>query len=178
MLDAEIILADSECSWSPLAKGFVHQNSFIEGGGYPPTIFYRTEPRHKNNSKTWPLPFLQLLDNHSSYPHKSYRFGKLLIFSIDANNRLLAIASLINSQSPKRYARTGKRKISSLYLPVSTSLWSWPWLDKYAGCGDKSCRFGMLLISSSEEVCPPKLVHWEWGLSRYHFLRYRTATQK
>ena len=39
------------------------------------------------------------------------------------------------------------------------SLLSWPWLDKYAALTNNSCRFRKLLISSSDGVCPPLLIH-------------------
>ena len=39
------------------------------------------------------------------------------------------------------------------YYPCVLSLLSWPWLDKYAGGEDNDCRFGMLLITSTDGVC-------------------------
>ena len=54
---------------------------------------------------------------------------------------------------------------------------SWPWLDKHAAVSNNSCRFGMLLIFSSEGACPPKKCGKRWAIP-LPFLRYRTANFK
>ena len=140
----------------------------IESRGYPATIFYGTEPRHKNNFKTWPLPILQLLKNHSSYLNKSYSFGKLLIIDSDANNRLLAIVSqkILSRLNVTRERGSEKSRVCIWQFIELARLAR---LDKYEPVTNNSCRFGMLLISASEGVRPPKKWGKRWGLSRYHF---------
>jgi len=56
---------------------------------------------------------LQWLDNHSSYPNKSYSFRKLLLIATDAINLsiLLAIASQSNPCHQKAAEKTANRQI-------------------------------------------------------------------